>query len=127
MYAGLELSRTDDKGELINTDNVNLSADELIDFWQNGVLADMAEGHIARRTVCDMERGWSYTNAQLYLCITGDLEAYQQSGGDVRQQQWLNVQIATDSVHCLDWIEEHTGVRPAALNGASAEEPVRVW
>ena len=115
--ASIDILRIDDKNQAYYYgDSIPLSAEEFIDFWNKGVLPDLAEGHIARHTVCDFERNWSYTDTQIYLCLVADKEAFQRSGGMGYQQQWVNVQIATDSVHCLDWIEEHTGIRPRAAD-----------
>lgn len=117
-FAALELWRMDATGKPYNNDNIPLTADELMDFWENGVLPDLAEGHIARRTVCDIDRGWRYTNACLDLCLVKDRDAFIRSGGNAYEQEWVNVQIATDSVHCLDWIEAHTGTRPSSVESS---------
>ena len=123
VHASLTVDQTDRTEEAYYGGNVfPLTAEELADFWNNGVLPDLAEGHIARRTVCEYERGWSYTDAQVYLCLVEDRDAFQREGGLVNQQQWMNVQIATDSVHCLDWIEKHTGIRPSAADSFYADE-----
>ena len=123
ISASLEFLRIDDEGKrFYNGDVYTLSPEEMIDLWDNGILLDLEEGHIARRTICSADRGWSYTNTQRYLCLVGDREAYQRSGGNVYEQQWINVQIATDSVHCLDWIETHTGVRPTDTECSYANE-----
>ena len=123
ISASFEFLRMDEEGDLYYSgDSLQLTAEELMDFWENGVLPDLAEGHIARRTVCDYDRGWSYVNAQLYLCLVEDREAYMRSGGNIYAQQWINVQIATDSVHCLDWIEARTGVRPSSAESSYAND-----
>ena len=127
VNASLELLRTDNWHRDANgkpyynyyTDSVSLTPDELLDFWENGVMPDLAEGHIARLTICDAERSWAYTSAELYVCLVRDREVYQRAGGLVSEQQWINIQVATDSVHCLDWIEAHTGFRPTAEEGVS--------
>ena len=100
----------------ISVPSYTLSGEEFLDFWENGVLPDLAEGHIARRVICDYDRGWCYTNADLFLCLTEDREAYQRSGGSISQQQWVDLEIATDSAHCLDWIEKHAGIRPVSID-----------
>ena len=106
----------EDENQTFYSNSYALSSEEFLDFWENGVLPDLAEGHIARRVLCDYDRGWYYTNADLFLCLTADREAYQRSGGTISQQQWVNLEIATDSAHCLNWIEKHTGIQPSSMN-----------
>ena len=118
VTASIDFMAPDKDGIRSYNESVMLTPEEVRDFWENGVLPDLAEGHIARRTVCDTDRGWQYTDTQLLLCLVADREAYQRSGGNVYEQSWINVQIATDSVHCLDWIEARTGIRPAATDSS---------
>lgn len=121
VSADLEMILLDGNGKhYYYSDNVPITTEELIDLWQNGVLPDLDEGHIARRALCERDRGWVYTNAQLIFCLVPDREAYLRSGGNSYEQQWVLVQFATDSKHCLDWIEAHTGIRPTASDTSAA-------
>ncbi len=123
VNASLAFNQINAEGHGIYEQNsVQLTEEQAVDFWENAVMADLAEGHIGRRTYLEADRGWSYTNAQLYLCLTPDREAYMRSGGNIYQQQWIDVQIASDSLHCLDWIESHTGIRPVATEYTYASQ-----
>ena len=122
VYASISFVPRYEDGKAVSyPDMYSLSGEEFLDFWGNAVLPDLEEGHIARRIVCDFDRGWNYTDAQLQLCLVADRETYDRSGGIAIQQQWVEIQIATDSVHCLDWIREHTGVRPTAVDSVYAD------
>lgn len=106
------------------TDQIRLTPQEAVDFYNNAVLPDLAEGHIARRVFWETaERDAIITNASLSLQLT-DQAAVEAGAVWEQKTSWFNFQICSDAVHCMDWIEEHTGERPVLMQELDRENTV---
>ena len=100
-------------------DSITLSREEMVDFWENGILPDAAEGHIARERLVVGDADWDYTNTEVYLMAVEDPQRFERMGGNSEAMYHRVFRIASDSVHSLDWIEAHTGVRPVVMEDNS--------
>ena len=67
------------------------------------------------------ERAELVTNAQVNMSLR-DQKALDAGGDWMENSSWFTLSICTDAVHCMDWIEQHTGERPVLLREVFGED-----
>ena len=85
-----------------------LSAEEVLDLWQNAMLPDAGEGKLALYTVNDTEENLStQTNLRIEISLSDAVEGQY----DTEQHYWYHsFRVFTFSDRSLDWIRQHTGL-----------------
>lgn len=85
--------------------SVYFTEEEAVDFYENALLADLAENKIGRRFLSDAAAPRS-TNVSIHLEIT-DGAAYARGYLRNEDTSWYYLTIYEDNTHCLDWLRAH--------------------
>ncbi len=86
--------------------SVRFTAKEAVDFYQNALLADLAENKVGRRFLTEsLAPRAANVSIQLELM---DSAAYAASGYRRSEDaSWYYINLYEDNTHCLDWLREH--------------------
>ena len=86
--------------------SVRFTAKEAVDFYQNALLADLAENKVGRRFLTEsLAPRAANVSIQLELM---DSAAYAASGyRHSEDASWYYINLYEDNTHCLDWLREH--------------------
>jgi len=101
---GAEYEGSDENGHR----SVYFTEEEAVDFYENALLADLAEDKIGRRFLSDAAapRG---TNVSVHLELT-DGAAYARGYLRTEDSSWFYLTIYEDNTHCLEWLRAHSDV-----------------
>lgn len=97
----------DSEGEYSHR-SVYFTEEEAVDFYENALLADLAENKIGRRFLSDAAAPRS-TNVSVHLELT-DGAAYARGYLRTEDTSWYYLTIYEDNTHCLEWLRAHSDV-----------------
>lgn len=99
--------REDSEGEYSHR-SVYFTEEEAVDFYENALLADLAEDKIGRRFLSDAAapRG---TNVSVHLEL---VDTANRARGMILNEDtsWYYLTIYEDNTHCLEWLRAHSDV-----------------
>lgn len=110
QYASLDYNFVDESGYM-NGNSFRLTGEQAVEFYEQGILPDAAEGHLIHVRYFEREDGQRPTNVNFNLNLTKDAsnmdEAYFMDPENFDYRWFV---IYEDSRHCLDWLAENTGI-----------------
>ncbi len=101
---GAEYEGSDENGHR----SVYFTEEEAVDFYENALLADLAENKIGRRFLSDAAAPRS-TNVSVHLEL---IDTAARASGIFRNEDssWFYLTIYEDNTHCLEWLRAHSDV-----------------
>lgn len=106
VYFSAEYEYYDEAFDTYEPQSVRFTSEEAVDFYENALLADLAENTIGRRFIAE-EAAPRVTNVTVQLEFApGESLA----SGYLRTEQtsWYYITIYEDNTHCLQWLKEHS-------------------
>ena len=105
---GAEYEGGEDSSGEYSHRSVYFTEEEAVDFYENALLADLAENKIGRRFLSDAAAPRS-TNVSIHLEF---VDSASRAVGFFRNEDtsWYYLTIYEDNTHCLDWLREHSDV-----------------
>lgn len=100
-----EFDHADSSGEDYHS-TVRFTPEEAVDFYENALLADLAENTVGRRFLLETATP-ELTNVTLQMEITDGASL---AAGRLRTEStsWYYINVYADNRHCLEWLREHT-------------------
>ena len=97
--------------------SVRFTAEEAVDFYQNALLADLAENKVGRRFYVDCLTP-HITNGSIELQVTDGASL---ATGYMRTEStsWYYINLYEDNTHCLDWLRQHCDEEIQVLRGGN--------
>jgi hypothetical protein len=88
-----------------------------VDFYQNALLADLAENKVGRRFYVDCLTP-HITNVSIELQVTDGASL---ATGYMRTEStsWYYINLYEDNTHCLDWLRQHCDEEIQVLRGGN--------
>lgn len=94
--------------------SLNLTPEEAVDFYRNGLLPDMEENTVGRRwLVQDEEYQNTVSNVAFYLDLRWPV-----GSGQRNDFAYFSTQLCLDSVHSMAWIRQHANLEPRPVGEA---------
>jgi ABC-2 type transport system permease protein len=98
--------------------SVRFSAAEAVDFYQNALLADLAENKVGRRILVE-SLSPHITSVSIQLEVMDSAAQASSAYLNSEQRSWYYINLYEDNTHCLEWLREHCDEEIQVLRGGS--------
>ena len=125
IYFSADFDVTDSGAESYHS-SVRFTPEEAVDFYENALLADLAENTIGRRFFLESAAP-PICNVTLQLEIT-DGDSLAADYMRTENTSWYYINLYEDNRHCLNWLREHCDQQiRAATDGVAARCGADGW